>query len=121
MNKGHLELNSDYLISSFSGTTATGFSELMDHEIRHDQITRFLSKEDYTLRDLWLLVKRQVRQVETADGALIFDDTLIEKPHTDENDIIWLALGSLQGLDDQGSQYFKLSVPDPGDQHSGGF
>lgn len=88
MNKNHLELYSDYLISSFSATTATGFSELMNKEVSHDQITRFLSKEDYTSRDLWLLVKPQVRQIETEDAAVIFDDTLVEKPHTDENDII---------------------------------
>lgn len=88
MNKNHLELYSDYLISSFSATTATGFSELMNQEVSHDQITRFLSKEDYTSRDLWLLVKPQVRQIETEDAAVIFDDTLVEKPHTDENDII---------------------------------
>jgi hypothetical protein len=38
-----LDLYSDYLISSFAQTTATGLSLLLDNEYSHDQITRFLS------------------------------------------------------------------------------
>jgi len=29
-----------------------------------------------------------VRSVEAEDGVLIFDDTIQEKPHTDENELI---------------------------------
>ena len=29
-----------------------------------------------------------VRKMEQPDGALIFDDTIEEKPHTDENEIV---------------------------------
>ena len=29
-----------------------------------------------------------VRKIEQPDGALIFDDTIEEKPHTDENEIV---------------------------------
>ena len=83
-----LDLYSDYLISSFGQTTATGLSLLLDNEFSHDQITRFLSGADYTSRDLWALVKPTVRAVEADDGVLIFDDTVEEKPHSDENEII---------------------------------
>jgi hypothetical protein len=83
-----LDLYSDYLISSFALITATGLSLLLDNEFSHDQITRFLSGADYTSRDLWALVKPTVRAVETDDGVLIFDDTVEEKPHSDENEII---------------------------------
>jgi hypothetical protein len=38
-----LELYSDYLISSFALIIATGLSLLLDNEVGHDQITRFLS------------------------------------------------------------------------------
>jgi hypothetical protein len=88
MNNPLLELYSDYLISSFALTTATGLSRLLDNAFSHDQITRFLAGADYTSRDLWALVKPTVRAVETDDGVLIFDDTLQEKPHSDENEII---------------------------------
>ena len=83
-----LDLYSDYLISSFAQTTATGLSRLLDNAVSHDQITRFLSGADYTSRDLWALVKPAVRAVEADDGVLIFDDTVEEKPHSDENEII---------------------------------
>lgn len=88
MNNQLLELYSDYLMSSFAQTTATDLARLLDGEFSHDQITRFLAGADYTSRDLWLLVKPVVRAIETADGVLIFDDTIEEKPSTDENEII---------------------------------
>ena len=88
MNNPLLELYSDYLISSFALITATGLSQLLDHAFSHDQITRFLSGADYTSRDLWALVKPTVRAIEADDGLLIFDDTIQEKPHSDENEII---------------------------------
>lgn len=75
-------------MSSFSQITATGLSQLLDHAVSHDQITRFLSRADYTSRDLWSLVKSTVRAIEADDGLLIFDDTIEEKPYTDENEII---------------------------------
>jgi IS4 transposase len=88
MNKPLLDLYSDYLVSSFSLTTATGLSAALDGEVSHDKITRFLSEEDLTSKDLWKLVKPVVRKIESEEGVLIFDDTTEEKPYTDENDII---------------------------------
>ena len=88
MNKELLELYSDYLLSSFGATTATGLSAVLEGEVSHDKITRFLSKNLYDSRALWKLVKPMVRSVERADGVLIFDDTIQEKPHTDENEIV---------------------------------
>jgi hypothetical protein len=37
------DLYTDYLITSFSYTTATGLSDLVDNTISHDPVTRFLS------------------------------------------------------------------------------
>ena len=88
INKNMLDLYSDYLISSFSYTTATGMSAMLDNNISHDKITRFLSEREYTSKDLWQLVKPTVRKIETDDGVVIFDDTIEEKEYTDENDII---------------------------------
>lgn len=88
MNKQLLDLYSDYLISSFSYTTATGLSSVLEGAISHDKITRFLAEEEYDSKSLWKLVKPVVRKIEGEDGVLIFDDTIEEKPYTDENELI---------------------------------
>lgn len=88
MDKQLLETYTDYLMSSFSYTTATGLSMLVAGELSHDKITRFLSSGDFTSVDLWELVKQTVRQIESEEGVLIVDDTLEEKPSTDENEIV---------------------------------
>lgn len=82
------EIYSDYLIASFGLTTATGLSNLLDGEISHDKITRFLASKIKTSKDLWQFVKPIIREIETDDGCLIIDDSIQEKPYTDENDIV---------------------------------
>ena len=57
MDKKLLALYSDYLLSSFGATTATGLSSLLDGQISHDQVTRFLSQAEYTSKELWHQVK----------------------------------------------------------------
>jgi DDE superfamily endonuclease len=89
MRKQDLELYTDYLISSFGATTATGLSAMVDGNVSHDHVTRFLSHNEFTSKDLWLHVKPVVREVEkTGAGVLIFDDTIQEKAWTDENEIM---------------------------------
>jgi hypothetical protein len=83
-----LDLYTDYLLSSFGQTSATGLSRLVDGEISHDKITRFLSTNDFTSKTLWQKVKPLIRKYQTDDACLIFDDIIIEKPHTDENPMI---------------------------------
>ena len=61
---------------------------MLDGQISHDQVTRFLSQAEYTSKELWHQVKSVVRTIEREDGVLIFDDTIQEKPHTDENELI---------------------------------
>ena len=85
MNNHLIELYSDYLLSSFGKTTATGLSELLDDAYSHDQFTRLLSTNQFTSRTLWQYVKPVVRQFEREDGVLIFDDTIQEKPYSKEN------------------------------------
>jgi DDE superfamily endonuclease len=87
-NKELLDLYSDYLISSFGATTGTGMAELLGGRISHDRIQRFLSKQDFSAGDLWQLVKPHVRAIQQGDGVVIVDDSIAEKPYTDENDII---------------------------------
>lgn len=108
MNKELLDLYSDYLLSSFGATTATGLSRLLDGAISHDQVTRFLSEKLKTSRDLWLVVKPLVRQIESADGVLIFDDSIEEKPYTDENDIICWHYDHTQGRNVKGINFLSV-------------
>jgi len=87
-NEKLLDLYSDYLISAFGQTTATGLSALLNGEISHDNVQRFLSGERQTSVDLWRIAKAHVREIESEDGVLIVDDSISEKPYTDENEIV---------------------------------
>ena len=86
--KQMLDIYSDYLIASFSQTSATGLSNLVSGEISHDQVTRFPSQDKKTTKDLWLIAKPFVKKIQSETGVLIIDDSIEEKPYTDENDII---------------------------------
>jgi hypothetical protein len=112
MNKALLDLYSDYLISSFSYTTATGLSRATDGGVSHDKVTRFLSEEDFTSKQFWSLVKPTVRQIQSSEGILIFDDTIGEKPSTDENELItwhWdhIANRAVKGLNLLSALYYS--------------
>jgi len=87
-NKELLDIYSDYLISAFGQTTGTGLAGLMGGRVSHDQIQRLLGKEQFGSADLWQIVKPYVRQMQHEDGVVIIDDSIAEKPYTDENDII---------------------------------
>ena len=89
MNKTDIfDLYTDYLITSFSYTTATGLSTILDGAVSHDQVTRFLSQQDLTSKELWKVIKQTAREIESDEGVLIFDDTIQAKPHSKENDLI---------------------------------
>lgn len=83
-----IDLYSEYILSSYGKITATGLAELTDGRYSHDQITRLLSRNEFTSQTLWTLVKKVVRQIEQEDGVLVFDDTIQEKPYSTENDLI---------------------------------
>ncbi|HEV8052911.1 MAG TPA: transposase [Parachlamydiaceae bacterium] len=89
MTKDILDIYTDYLISQNHQATATGLSFLLDGQISHDKITRFLNRNNFNSKDLWHYVKPQVRKLEQEKGGvLILDDTIEEKPYTDENEIV---------------------------------
>ena len=97
MGRDILDLYSDYLLYSNSQTTATGLSEILDGEISHDKITRFLSSEYFNEKTLWKQTKKFVMAFEDKNASLIFDDTIIEKPYMDENEIICWYFDSKEG------------------------
>jgi hypothetical protein len=83
-----LDLYTDYLISSFGQTSGTGLSALLDGAISHDRVQRFLASPRKSGADFWKVVKPYVRQIQRDDGVLIVDDSISEKPYTDENEIV---------------------------------
>jgi len=118
MKTDYIELYTDYLISGNGKATATGLSDMMDNEISHDQITRFLSKNEFDSKALWLKVKTTVREIESKDGCLIFDDTVQEKKWTDESDMMcWHfdhTVGkSVRGINMLNALYYSNEVSIP--------
>ena len=83
------DIYSDYLICQNKHATATGLSALLNNELSHDQITRYLNGELSTSKNLWETVKVDIRNYEKQDdGVLLLDDMPAEKPYTDENEVI---------------------------------
>jgi len=52
MNTDLLELCTDYLLSAFSYTTATGLSKMTGGVVSHDKVTRFLSEKELNSSEL---------------------------------------------------------------------
>lgn len=118
MDNQILDLYTDYLVSSFSQTTATGLSRLLDGAVTHDRVTNFLSESDLTSKDLWMRVKKDIRKIESSEGVIIFDDSIQEKPYSDENEIICFHWDHTKGRSVKGANilnclYFNqdMSIP----------
>lgn len=86
--KDKLDLYTDYLLTTVEQATATGLSRLVDAAISHDEITRLLTENTFSSKELWQESKKLIRAHETETACLIFDDTLIEKKYTDVNPLI---------------------------------
>jgi len=84
------DIYTDYLISSTSLATATGFSRLTEGRISHDKITRCLSSNTYDSKYLWNYVKPMVQEIISSGDKVIlcFDDSIEEKKYTDESELI---------------------------------
>ena len=87
MSKEMLDIYTDYLICQNKYATATGLSYMLDGNISHDQVSRFLRRNNFDSKDLWADVKPTIRKHDRSGGVLILDDCIEEKPYTDENPI----------------------------------
>ena len=84
-----LDIYSDYLICQNKYATATGLSDLLSGDISHDKITKYLNSADLGSKELWEYAKPHIRKHEDQQGGvLILDDSIEEKPYTDENEIV---------------------------------
>jgi hypothetical protein len=116
-----LDLYTDYLLVSFGPTTATGLAALLP-DLSHDQVTRFLSRQELTEKDLWRIVKPHLRQIQSEDAVLIMDDSIEEKPYTDASELICThfdhATGRyVKGINLMSCLYFSQDVSLPVNFH----
>ena len=89
MAKKLLDIYSDYLICQNKYATATGLSDMLSGDISHDQITKYLNSADLGAKELWEYNKPEIRKHQSnKGGVLILDDSIEEKPYTDENEIV---------------------------------
>ena len=97
-----LDIYSDYLICQNKHATATGLSDMLSGDISHDKITRYLNYEDLGSKDLWRYNKPEIRRHESTIGVvLILDDSIEEKPYTNENEIVDPAKIKAAGTEDE--------------------
>jgi len=88
MLESYSDYYSDYLIVQNYLATATGLAKLMEGHISHDQVSRFLRRQKFDSKDLWLYAKKELEHISQEEqGVLIVDDTILEKPYTKENEI----------------------------------
>ena len=85
-----------YLLSSQTNYTITNLAKHLE-AISHDKINRYLLSEKLTPRLLWDNVKDVIEIDE--DASLIFDDTVIDKRHSEEIELTrWQYSGNEHGV-----------------------
>jgi hypothetical protein len=58
--------------------------------LTHSKATgKLVSQQDFTSKELGKVIKKTVREIETGEGVLIFDDTLQEKPHSKDLSLLY--------------------------------
>lgn len=106
-----LSLYTDYLLSVPKYATATGMSIALGGQISHDKVTRFLSESYFDSRTIWKAAKPLIRQQvspEDDSGVLIVDDSICEKPHTDENAMICWHYDHSKGRSVKGINFISV-------------
>lgn len=91
-------------------------------ELSHDQVTRFLSQQELTEKDLWRLVKPHLRQIQSEEAVLILDDSVEEKPYTDASELVCTHFDHvtgryIKGINLMSCLYFSQSVSLPVNFH----
>ena len=109
----NLDVYTDYLISSTGQTSATALSRLYQGQMSHDQVTRFLTHSYFDSRDIWLKSKPLVRSWEAKRkkedfAVLIVDDSILEKPHTEQNAMVCYHWDHSVGRSVKGVNFLSL-------------
>jgi hypothetical protein len=78
---------------------------MLGHQPSHDQITCWLTAQTRTSAELWRLVKPLLRTLAHPAGALIVDDSIAAKPHTDESPLVCWRYDHKEGRNIKGIQF----------------
>ena len=108
-----IDLYSDYLLTNFSLSTATGMSKMLDNSYSHDQISRFLAQPTLNQKDYWKSVKSLIRKVEHAKGVICVDDFIVPKPHSTMNDMITYHFDHTKGHNVRGINIISFLYHSP--------
>jgi len=87
MKPDFLAFYTPYLICSTERMTNIRLLQIPNSDIRLETVLNLICSESFTSKDLWKQVKPILRQIESPEGILIFDDTIIEHEWTEENEI----------------------------------
>jgi len=103
-------LYTDYLISSSSYATATGMASLLS--IKHDKITRELSKGNYDSKFLWKKAKVYIQEMSQSKGTIVlsFDDSIQEKLYTGESELNCWHYGHVFGRSVKGVNFLTALI-----------
>jgi hypothetical protein len=89
MKKSHpLDLYTDFLMTSPNVASALVMSKMLQDAYSHDSITRMLAQDELDQCLFGKLIKPTIRQVESEDGIISIDDTIENKPYSEENELI---------------------------------
>jgi hypothetical protein len=83
-----MDLYTDFLISSPNQVSATLISESLNKSYSHDSFTRMLAQSELDAKTYWKYIKPSIRQLESPKGIISVDDTIENKPHSEENELI---------------------------------
>jgi hypothetical protein len=83
-----LDLYTDFLVTSPNIVSSLLLSKIVNNAHSHDSITRMLAQAELEQKEFWRLIKPSIRQIEQEDGVICIDDTIENKPHSDENELI---------------------------------
>jgi hypothetical protein len=83
-----LDSYTDFLMVCPGQASATFMSAVMEGAVSHDQITRMLSNGKVNSQALWQMVKPLCREIQSSEGVLIIDDSILPKPHSRINGLV---------------------------------
>ena len=83
-----LDLYTDFLMTSPGIASALVMSKVLQDAYSHDSITRMLAQGEIEQSLYWKMIKPTIRQVESSEGVISVDDTIENKPYSEENELI---------------------------------
>lgn len=81
-----LDLYTDFLMTSPGIASALVMSKVLQDTYSHDSITRMLAQDEIEQSLYWKMIKPTIRQVESSEGIISVDDTIENKPYSEENE-----------------------------------